>query len=429
MKVSYFLTRPKAKTETAIYARLCYSGLKFKYYLPESIHPKFWNKETQRAKETQKFKEYPEFNARLDKAESDIKNIHRRFINDNGGIIPSIKTLKSLLDAAFKTVEQPVQREVTFFSLFTDIKNSSEAGTRMNAKTGKPISRNTYKTYKTVLTHLSDFQKIYRRKIDFDTIDLEFYSDYTEYLIKGKPKLSTNTIGKHIQIIKLVMNEAAERGIQVNNGYKSKRFRTLKESTDSIYLNDQEIMALEEFDLSDQPRLERVRDLFLVGCRTGLRYSDFSILKPENIKDGFIELTQTKTLDKVVIPVHPSVKIILDKYNGSLPRAISNQKMNEFLKEIAKKINCLKVPASRSLTKGGVKVTHSLRKCDLITSHTARRSFATNEYLAGTPTLTIMAITGHRTEKAFLTYIKLAPQEHAKLLKLHWQKRHEIKAI
>lgn len=88
MKVSYFLTRPGVEKETSIYARICYSGYKFKYYTPETILPKFWNKETQRAKETQKFKEYPEFNARLDNIESVIKTAYRKFINDNTGVIP-----------------------------------------------------------------------------------------------------------------------------------------------------------------------------------------------------------------------------------------------------------------------------------------------------------------------------------------------------
>lgn len=428
MTVSYFLTRPEVETLTSIYARICYSGNKFKYYIPESINPKFWNTRTRQAKQTDKFREYSEFNQRLKDIASDIGNTLLNYKNNNGGEIPNIETFRELLDRTIKKKE-PERKEVkTFFSLFQEIINQSGAGVRLHPKTGKPISPNTLKTYVTTIKHLTEYQTKQKRKIDFNTIDLDFYSDYTEYLTK-KLKLSANTIGKHIQIIKLVMNEATERGLNTNLSFKSKRFVTVRENSDSVYLNEKEINEIEKLDLSQNRRLETVRDLFLIGCYTGLRYSDYSILKPEQIKDGFIETKQTKTGDGVVIPVHPAVNKIISKYNGELPRSISNQKTNQFLKEMAKKVEVLKTPVSVSFTKGGLKLSETFEKWELITSHTARRSFATNEYLAGTPSLTIMAITGHKTEKAFLRYIKLTPNEHAKLLKQHWDKRNHLRAV
>jgi integrase len=170
--------------------------------------------------------------------------------------------------------------------------------------------------------------------------------------------------------------------------------------------------------------------LFLIGCYTGLRYSDFSIIKPEQIKDGYIELKeQTKTGNPVIIPVHATVNRILEKYNGQLPKSISNQKTNSYLKEIGRLMPSLQMNFSRAITKGGVKVMTNYQKWELLSTHTARRSFATNEYLNGTPTITIMAITGHRTEKAFLRYIKLTPKEHAKLLQAQWEKRSLMSAV
>ena len=74
-------------------------------------------------------------------------------------------------------------------------------------------------------------------------------------------------------------------------------------------------------------------------------------------------------------------------------------------------------------------MTKDYQKWELLSSHTGRRSFATNEYLAGTPSITIKAITGHKTEEAFLRYIKLTPNEHAILLKQHWDKRNKLKAV
>ncbi len=166
-------------------------------------------------------------------------------------------------------------------------------------------------------------------------------------------KLSTNTIGKHIQILKLVMNEAMELGLNSNISHKSKRFAVLREKSDSIYLNKNDLLEIEQFDLSRYPKLERVRDLFLVGCYTGLRYSDYSILKPENIRDGLIEITQVKTNDPVVIPVHDVVARIMAKYGGLLPRSLSNQKTNDYLKDLGEMILCLSKEVIRSFTKEG----------------------------------------------------------------------------
>ncbi|OLY91220.1 Phage integrase family protein [Cnuella takakiae] len=427
MKVSFYLTRPKAKGEAAIFARLCYSGYKIKYIIPEAINPKFWNKDTQRARETQKFREYPEFNTRIDRIESDIKTVYRKYLNDHNST-PVPEAIKPLLDAAIRHNKEQDAGKTSFFRVFKDLRDKSESGARLNIKTGKPISYHTYKTYKTVFNHLEDFQRSYHRPIDFPTIDIEFYQDYMEYLAKTK-KLATNTIGKHFQIIKTVVGEAAERGIQINLAYKSRRFTVVKEKSDSIYLTEAEIRELESLDLQADSKLDRVRDLFIIGCYTGLRYSDFSVLKPENINNGVIDINQTKTGNRVAIPVHPTVKRIIAKYDGQLPAAISNQKTNDYLKDIGKKLECLQKSFSRSITKGGTKVLTNLQKWEALTTHTARRSFATNEYLAGTPVVTIMAITGHKSEKTFLGYIKLAPTEHAQLLNLHWEKRANLKAI
>ena len=157
----------------------------------------------------------------------------------------------------------------------------------------------------------------------------------------------------------------------------------------------------------------------MIGCYTGLRFSDYSILKPQNINDGFIKIKQVKTGSPIVIPVHSVVKKILEKHNGKLPKSISNEKTNEYLKEIV----------SKEITKGGSQITQMREKWKLVQSHTARRSFATNEYNAGTPPLVIMAITGHKTEKSFLKYIRVTPDEHAIKLKSLWHRRSKLKAV
>lgn len=421
MEASFYLKRPDSESETSIFARISFEGKRIKYYIPEKISPKHWNKSTQRARESKKFKEYPEFNQRLDNIEAGIKNAYRKYLNDNDGVMPSENTLKDLLDKGIKK-KSLKNGPVTFFGFFQEVIDQTKAGIRLNPKSGKAYTKPTLQSYVTTFRNLSEYNKLQKRKIDFDSFDLDFYAGYMEHMMKVK-KFSTNTLGKHIKILKVVLNEATERGHNKSLGYKNKRFITVREDTDNIYLNENEIADIENVDLSGQPKLDQVRDLFLIGCKTGLRYSDYSILKPGHFRDGFIHINQTKTNDAIVIPVHKIVQRIIDKYNGNLPKPIRNQNFNEVLKEVGKKIPALSELISKTTTKGGLSVTTNYKKWECISSHTARRSFATNEYKAGMPIATLMRVTGHRTEQSFFKYLKITQDEHAKIMKLHWDKR------
>lgn len=162
--------------------------------------------------------------------------------------------------------------------------------------------------------------------------------------------------------------------------------------------------------------------MFLVGAWTGLRFSDYSKLTTKNIKGDFLHVTQQKTGGRVTIPLHPTVRAIFERNGGRPPKGISPQTLNKYLKEIAKAAGFMGYVEKVS-TKGGKRVTERFEKWERVTSHTARRSFATNLYKADFPAESIMQITGHKTQKAFLTYLKLDAMEHAKKLQLHWQKR------
>jgi len=435
MEVSFYLKRPVSTTPTAIYSRICYEGYKMKYYIPETILPKYWNKAAHRVKESQKFTEYPEFNRRLDKIEASIKTIIRKYINDNEGAYPTPGILKPLLDIAIRNGGNV--EKITFISFYDSFIKDCETNKINHAVTGKPLAKSTITNYKTTLLNVTRYVADTRNRADFENIDMDFYNSFSEYLATytnketGKEKQSLNTIGKHIKVIKTILNEATDRGINKNLAYKSKKFITLSEDADTIFLTDNELKQLAELNLSDNPRLDCVRDLFLIGCYTGLRFSDLSTLSPAQIQGNMITITQIKTGKPVVIPVHEIVTQILSKYGGKLPEPRSNQKTNEYIKEVCKKVDCLQNMVSVSTTKGGEAVTETICKCDLVSTHTARRSFATNEYLAGTPSLTIMAITGHKTEKSFLKYIRVTPDQHAKILQGIWadRKKKKVKRI
>src|ERR1035441_9863796 len=167
MTISFYLTRPKALTYTSIFARISYHGYRIKFYIPEQINPKFWNPKTQRAKQTAKFRQYPEFNARLDDIRDDIKNLFRRWVNDNDGNIPDPETLKQLLNKEVRKLKPKMEVIHSFLAYFEDFNNRSKNGNRINPKTKKSIVNNTSKGFISTLNHLKEFQKTYKRKIDF----------------------------------------------------------------------------------------------------------------------------------------------------------------------------------------------------------------------------------------------------------------------
>ena len=411
--------------KSAIFARICYKGYKTKYYITEQINPSFWDKSAQRAKKIKKFPEYSEFNARLDNIESAIGKIALRYANDHGNVYPPPDTLKKLLDES--GIRDGKRKEVfTFVSFFELFISHSKDGTRLTSK-DKPITAGTIRTYETTKTCIENYQKHISKTIGFESIDISFYDSFKKYVTHTIGQ-STNYIGKHIKIIKTVLQYAKKPifGIKVNDDFRSREFKTLSEKTDSIYLAEYELKEIAGLDLSDDLPLDKVRDLFLIGCYTGLRFSDLTALRPENIENGMITITQIKTSQPVAIPVHEIVERIMTKYGGTLPKALSNQKMNDALKNIGKKCKLLKKKVSITYTKAGKTVTKAVEKgkapekWNYVTTHTARRSFATNQYLSGIPTLTIMAITDHRTETAFMKYIKVAAVEHANIIKTKW---------
>jgi integrase len=321
---------------------------------------------------------------------------------------------KEWLNDTIERFNNPGKYEAGKNDLFAYIQNFvAKSKTRINPKTGNPVSYKMRREYEVTFDYLKQFADSKKKYYDFADIDLEFYNDFVAYLTDEG--LAVNTVGKKIQTLKIFLNDATEQGVNKTLKFKSKNFKTLKEESDSIYLNVVELTQFYNHDFSQNKRLERVRDTFIVGCWTGLRFSDLAQVTPDRIKGDRIELRQSKTGKKVIIPVHPTTKEILHKYNNVLPEPISNQNFNGYLKEAAK-LAGLNSVFIKSISRKGMKTEKKYYYHEIISSHTARRSFCTNLYEMGVPTLSIMAISGHRTEQAFLKYIKVSPEKHASIV-------------
>ena len=294
-----------------------------------------------------------------------------------------------------------------------------EDGTRLNIHKLR-YGASTIKNYKGFIIQFDEFCKAKRKRFDFGDIDLKFYDDFVAWFTAKD--YSINTIGRHVKELKIIMRAAREEGLHDNGLIESRKFRVLTADVENIYLTESEIRAIANLDLSDNKHKDIARDVFLVGCYTAQRFSDYSTINEGNIRtlesgQLVIDLKQQKTGNHVIIPVRPELQAILDKYENRLPKSYE-QKVNKFIKEITREAGITE-KIEVSYVENGERKTHLVEKCDLVKTHTARRSGATNMYLAGIPTIAIMKITGHKTEKEFMKYIKITEEQTAMELMNH----------
>jgi len=416
----FSLRIPKATSETLISLIYRFGDNKFVYSTGESIHPDNWDTDTQRAKT-----DFPKNKALQERMKSINFQLERYLLKITEllgqlklqKIQPTIEGLKMEMDKEFLKTPPPQKTD-----LFGFIETFIENVKFTRGKNSKPIARTTKLKYITTLKLLKDYAKKKRRgKLDFKDINMDFYFDFVDYLQKQK-RHTPNTIGKYIKSLKIFLREATEAGFKTDPTFENRKFAAMTEDVDHIYLDESDLEKIWELDLSKNKRLDRVRDLFLIGCHTALRFSDFTNIKPQNIVETTggraIKIKTFKTNQAVFIPLHWRVEAILAKYENELPQAISNQKMNDYLKELGQ-LAGINTPIETNKTKAGTKYSVTNPKYELITTHTARRTAATNMYKAGIPSISIMKITGHKTESVFLKYIGITQEENAVLLMNH----------
>lgn len=276
------------------------------------------------------------------------------------------------------------------------------------------------KVYNSLIGHLKSFEELYDVDIITNSVNEEFLYDFISYLEKveygsERKKLRRNYIKHLISLVKAMVNEAEVYNYAIDPTFRNVNYEG--EEPFSIYLSLNEISRIYFFDRLSKKQ-EKIRDLFVVGCLTGLRYSDYSKLEKEHFQDGYIVKLTQKTKVKVRIPIHEMVQQIFDKYEGSISPGVSLQHFNRTIKIICKKVGLDEV-VQREIVRDNNIVTEKYKKYELICSHTARRSAATNMYRAGIPAFSIMKITGHTTEKSFFKYIKITQEDAVRTIAGH----------
>ncbi len=419
-QVNFYLKPVDADGKALIFLNFKYSGNRLFFSFGERIKPKSWDEKRKRAKGSilTENKEH-HLNELLDNLKEVCELAYKK---EKAQGIPTPDTLKKYLQA-FLNKNAIIDSPSSTPTLYQLIGRFINGEIQFRGKDKVPA---TIKTYGTTLNHLKGFEKAERYPVNFETINLDFYYRFTTYL--KKEKLNPNSIGKQIKNVKTFMNEAVDLEYTDNLKFKHKKFVNPSQETDAVYLTDKEIIALYNFDFSGSKKLEQVRDLFVAGAFLGLRFSDYSNIRPENIikndNELYIKMKTQKTKELVIIPCNPVVLKIFDKYSENvnrLPKSISVQKFNDYLKLICKKAGLKE--------QGRLSYNLKLELWECVSSHTARRSFATNLYLEGFPTVDIMRVTGHKTETAFLHYIKVTKLDTAVRLQQHMKKNWSMKLL
>ncbi len=289
------------------------------------------------------------------------------------------------------------------------------------------VQSGTITVYRAMKKHLLAFQNHIGYKLTFDSFNAVLYEQLVHYLtfeipitrrakiVKG---LRMNTVGKTIKQLKIFIKDRIRKKIIPYIDLTC--FKCLEEDVESVFLNWRELSKIYRLELSENPWLVKYRDIFIVGCLTGFRFSDYSTLNIDHLQDGMLHVRQYKTGNPVVVPLREDTRhILIDKYDMRLPK-VSMENFNLYIKEVVK-LACIDEPVKISYKRGNQLIEETRPKYAWVSSLTARRSFCTNEYLAGTPSDLIMAVSGHKTEKAFKKYIKVDHIKKARMIKKLWE--------
>ena len=387
-------------------------GQHFKYYTRLKVLKTSWNDLTQRVKPN--YTGFSEINSILDDIENCIKSIEREALFQKKQYTVETIQRKFLLKVGRLT------QEGDFFQVYDRFIEESR-----NVKTPATIQ-----TYEATKGKLTDFMKAKNVAISFEAIDQGFYEAFINYMI-GDLKHLNNTVGKHVKTLKVFLGYAKDHEY-TNQNYNLKKFKAFSEEADIIYLTEQELMKI--FRLKNLPRrLEDVRDNFCFACFTGLRFSDIDKLRNNHIKEDFLEIRTEKTKDSLRIPLNLYAKEILSRYLGydydrPLPTGLTNQKTNEYLKEIgeAAELNDLITMEKFS---GSNKIIVENQKWQLLTTHTARRTFVTLALEKGIRAEVVMAMTGHKSYKTFKRYIKITDKVMQTEMNRVWNKNPYMRVV
>lgn len=443
------LRQPKAEEPTSIEYQFYKDGKRFSYSLRLKVLPDLWSTEQQTVIKTkEKLKEYskrfPQIKTQLQIIEGRMDKVKRLtnswFANKElNNEAPDLKDLKKYLSEhilSTSTIPKTKNRKYYIKEIIKDYYKGATNG-QILTKSKARYKLGTLKVYNSLKTMFELFEKDQKQNFVIEDINTELSNKWEKFLYtetKEKKKSSKSNLGKynkHFKVcIKWKVQQIEDENYELErkdkeliftdrqikrilNGLEAFKYVTSKST--QVYLSQKELQNL--YNLKNlAPHHEITRDVFLVGCYTALRYSDYSRVGPEHIKTfgnkKRIQIQQLKTNQKVTIPIRQELDVILEKYNYKVPKTYE-QKVNKYIKEVCR-IAEINSPIEVSTNSGGLTITKTLHKWQKVTTHTARRTGATLLYLDGHSAKDIMAITGHKTLSSFEKYLRISQDESIK---------------
>lgn len=397
----YFKDKSNKKEEQIIYLLFTYESTRLRISTKQKCSIENFDLKKQRVKDSIKIQNSNQINKELNIIESTIVEVYNQFLKDYDRV-PNPKELKSFFQSVYFD-GQPTSKKVNRSSVieyFDDYIDTIKANT----------TKSTIDKYKQAKINFEEFQILNKRIYNVDMLDLEFRNKYVDFLVEHK-NYKPSTIYRKLKFLRTVLYFVEEQGVQIHSFVKSNRFLTKDVEVDNLALSEIELKEIESLDLSENTKLDKVRDLFLIGCYTGQRFSDYNKIKLENIVDEkYIAIRQQKTQEPILIPITNDVERILSKYNYRLP-SISNVKFNSYLKEVGAKCESLQTII------GSKSNGDNLYKYELLKSHTARRTYVTINYSRGIDLNTLSIGTGHKQIKSISSYVKMNDKQKADLLR------------
>ncbi len=414
--ISFKLEKRKSKgvdivENVPIRMRVTYGGTRVDFTTGYRVDVAKWDESAQRVKAKTSNKQRQtasEINDALDELRTELQKIFKEY--EVKEILPAPEELREVFNIKIKG-ESIKER---------DIKTALDAvpGVSLWERFDEFVNvngRNNNWTKSTVakVNVFGRHLKAFKEEVTFDYLDERGIAEFLDYL-QEKKGMRNSTLSKMYGILLWFMKWALNQGYHTNNAYDRFKPRYKKPEKPIVFLTIEELKKLAAIEIpTEKQYLERVRDVFFFCCWTGLRHSDVYNLRKSNIKKDHIELTTIKTSDTLRIDLNKHSRAILAKYadvvfpNGKVLPVISNQKMNDYLKELGILAE-LTEPITQTYYCQRERIEETRPKHELLCTHTGRRSFICNALALGIPPQVVMKWTGHSDYSAMKPYIAVA---------------------
>ena len=432
MAITFALKSPRA-TKSPIYIIVTIKGARFRRSADMTIETERWNTKMQSIRDLRNYPSPRALNARLKEMRSAAEALCEEVLAS--AVLPTSEEFWKRFALKLDGVDQ--RQDMTFTDYLGEY-----AARRKTTHT-----HNTAKQYLTAYNLLRAYEEHYHTQVRFADVSLRFYEQFRKWMLyKG---YNLNTLGTVIKSFKVAYRDARDvDGLHNLHETEKRGFSSANYAAKTVYLSLDELQRIADLEITPEALLATFPDLrtdnismianlrrkaeslnvirnkFLLGAYTALRVSDFNHLRDVHVDGDLFRITTQKTGAAVVIPIHPVIRKMMDD-GFDITTPITDQKINKHIKEVAKMAGITQLVEGTKVETQLVEETKLKRrravvgyfpKCDIITTHTARRSAATNMYKAGIPSISIMRITGHTTEKAFMKYIKITAEENAELM-------------